>query len=186
MDFNNTNASSPIDTHMSNNGYDYYGYEFGEASSMDNPMAGKIIHRIVLPAICACGILGIILTVIVLSRKTMCTSTNCYLMALSIADLLFLLILATTLADNQFVQHSKSYYAYVIYVTYSTIFMHIFLLASIWLTVILAVERFIAICRPFLASKMCTVKKARILILIICECHHVTLQPHQIHVNATM
>jgi thyrotropin-releasing hormone receptor len=55
----------------------------------------------------------------------------------------------------------------VIYVTYSAIFMQIFLLASIWITVMLAVERFIAICRPFLANKMCTVNKARIIILVI-------------------
>ncbi len=34
-----------------------------------------------------------------------------------------------------------------IYVTYATIFMHMFLMASIWLTVMLAVERYIAICR---------------------------------------
>ena len=41
------------------------------------------------------------------------------------------------------------------------------LLASIWLTVMLAIERYIAICRPFLASKVCTVKKARLIIIAI-------------------
>ena len=167
MDFNVTNSSLLNATSVSHNIYAYYNDNFEGLSSMETHMVGTIIHRIILPAICACGILGIILTVIVLSHKNMYTSTNCYLMALSFADLIFLLIMATTLVDNQFVPDSKAYYRYVIYVTYSAIFMHIFLLASIWLTVMLAVERFIAICRPFLANKMCTVGKARIIVLII-------------------
>ena len=125
------------------------------------------IHRIVLPIICAFGILGIILTVIVLGRKNMCTSTNCYLMALAIADLLFLLLLATILADNQLVPHTKPYFSFMIYTTYASIFMQVFLLASIWLTVMLAIERYIAICQPFLAARMCSVKRARLFIIII-------------------
>ena len=87
-------------------------YNSGE-SSLEMPEAGRIIYRIVLPIICARGILGIILTVIVLSRKNMFTSTNCFLMALAIADLLFLLLFATTLADKEFCPHSKSFYHYV-------------------------------------------------------------------------
>ncbi len=51
-------------------------------------------------------------TVIVLSRKNMSTSTNCYLMGLAIADLLFLFLLASILADNQFEPHSKGFYMY--------------------------------------------------------------------------
>ena len=129
--------------------------------------AGVTIYRVILPIICTFGILGIILTIVILSRKHMCTSTNCYLMALAIADLLFLLLFATILADNQFVLYSKEYYNYMIYITYAAIFMQIFLLASIWLTVILAMERYIAICRPFLAAKMCTVIKARVIIILI-------------------
>ena len=135
--------------------------------SMNLSPAGVTIYRVILPIVCTFGILGIILTIVILSRKHMCTSTNCYLMALAIADLLFLLLFATILADNQFVLYSKEYYNYMIYITYAAIFMQIFLLASIWLTVILAMERYIAICRPFLAARMCTVVKARVIIILI-------------------
>ena len=122
------------------------------------------IRRFVLPILCVFGILGILLTVVVLSKKNMCTSTNCYLMALAIADLLFLIILATTLVNDQFDPDSKAIYLYHIYVTYAVIFMDIFLMASVWMTVMLAVERYIAICHPFVATRMCTVTKARIII----------------------
>ena len=42
----------------------------------------------------------------------MSTSTNCYLMGLAIADLLFLFLLASILADNQFEENSKGLYIY--------------------------------------------------------------------------
>ena len=51
-------------------------------------------------------------SVIVLSRKSMSTSTNCYLIGLAIADLLFLIIFSTVLADHHFEQDSKAFYMY--------------------------------------------------------------------------
>ena len=42
----------------------------------------------------------------------MSTSTNCYLMGLALADLLFLFLLASILADNQFEENSKGLYIY--------------------------------------------------------------------------
>ena len=126
-----------------------------------------IIKTILLPMICSLGIAGTVLTLIVLSRKNMRTSTNCYLTALSVADLLFLVILATSLLQGEFVPYSTEFYHFIIYITYAAVFMQVFLLASIWITVILAVERFIAICKPFLAATMCTLTKARIIICVI-------------------
>ena len=129
--------------------------------------ATHIIRHVILPIICAGGILGIILTIIVLSHKNMSTSTNCYLMALAIADLIFLVLLIPRLAENQFKPPSQPYYTFLVYATYSTDIGNICLLASIWITVMLAVERYIAICRPFLAAKLCSVTRARLVIIII-------------------
>ncbi|KAK3102211.1 hypothetical protein FSP39_009628 [Pinctada imbricata] len=119
-----------------------------------------------LPIICISGIIGIILTVIVLSRKNMATSTNAYLTFLAIADLGFLTFLSTKLFDVSKLTWSQ-YYMYIIYSEYAGIFVHTFMLASVWLTVMLAIERYIAICFPLRAISICTTRRARIIICFI-------------------
>ena len=122
-----------------------------------------LVHRmasvsdgVVLPIICTFGIVGILLTLVVLSRKSMRTSTNCYLMALSVADLMFLVLLASLFVYNQAYQSIT----FPIYATYAGIMASVALMASVWLTVVLAVERYVAICHPFLAARLCTVRVA--------------------------
>lgn len=113
-----------------------------------------VISNIILPIVCLCGIAGIVLTIIVLSQKHMSTSTNCYLVALSSADLAFLVLLTTSLLEEPVhSEHSGRQYL-ELYITFASIFMKITLMASIWLTVVLALERYLAICRPFLAAKV--------------------------------
>lgn len=41
-------------------------------------------------------------------------------------------------------------------------------MTSVWLTVILAIERYVAICRPFAAVRLCTVTRARVVIAVVC------------------
>lgn len=131
------------------------------------PGARNVIHGIILPIICAFGIVGILLTIIVLSRKNMCTSTNCYLLALASADLIFLVLLSTTLGEYMYEKDDHSFYKYSIYVFYASTFLDIFLMTSIWLTVILAMERYIAICQPFYAPHICSICRARAIIVAI-------------------
>ncbi|CAG5130315.1 unnamed protein product, partial [Candidula unifasciata] len=126
------------------------------------------MKNILEPGICGCGILGIILTMFVLSRKTMCTSTNCYLTGLAVADLLFLLILSSQIFVNRtedcnFHLGSKA----ALFQQYSIIFMDIFQYLTVGITVMLAVERYIAICHPMRAMTICTVKRARIIIIVL-------------------
>jgi len=115
-----------------------------------------VVYRLVLPIICAFGIAGILLTLVVLSRKSMRTSTNCYLMALSVADLAFLVLLASLFTHGA-AHLSQTFH---IYAAYAVVLTNVTLMASIWLTVLLAIERYVAICRPFLAARVCTVPVA--------------------------
>lgn len=166
------NFSYPFDSFDSYNYEDYfYGCTYEEVYNDEcvpnceidyGEDFDKTMH-IVLPIICLVGIVGIILTVIVLSRKHMSTSTNCYLTSLAITDLCFLLFLGI-----KFVEISLSregHYIYVVISNYIHIFLDMFLLASVWLTVMLAIERYIAICHPLRAMSICTVQRARFIIL---------------------
>lgn len=130
---------------------------------------GSNIYLVATPVVCVFGIAGIILTVVVLSRKTMRTSTNCYLIALSLADLFYLTLLALMLTNGSTTSESANggdipHLLVMIYNTYASILMQVLLMTSVWLTVILAVERYVAICRPFAAVRLCTVTKARLVI----------------------
>lgn len=135
---------------------------------MENALFHKICINILLPIICTIGIVGIILTVIVLSRKTMSTSTNSYLISLAMSDLAFLLIMATRCIDERLSR--EAHYHYLVIMSYVNVFLLAFLLASVWLTVMLAIERYIAICHPLKAMGICTVARARIIIVAILIC----------------
>ena len=157
----------PMDSHFPVNGsFDWGNHNYTSQPYNEDP-AENTIDNIVLPIICVCGILGIIFTVVVLSRKSMCTSTNCYLMALAIADLIFLLLFASRMIEKHLEEDSQDHMHFRIYGAYASIFMNVFLLTSVWITVILALERYIAICRPFLAAKVCTVNRARVFVVLI-------------------
>lgn len=161
---NETHCYIEYDNHVA-----YYG-DYGVDCNMTLPDQSDIpgynvVFGTVLPIVCFTGILGIILTVIVLSRKNMCTSTNSYFISLAIADLGFLVILSTRFLESK-LTHAQ-FYKFEVFFVYAQIFLHTFLLTSVWVTVMLAVERYIAICHPLRAISICTVKRSRIIILVI-------------------
>lgn len=76
-------------------------------------------------------------------------STNCYLTAMAVADLVILLILTLHVLIDQVPDCQVKLEDFVTaFVHVTTIFAQIALFASVWLTVMLAVERYIAICHP--------------------------------------
>ena len=135
------------------------------SNPIQNAPGYKIFFKTLLPIVCAIGIVGIIITIMVLSRKSMVTSTNCYLISLAVADLGFLIILSTKFFE--ILIKGEHFIKFDIYFTYAQIFLHTFLLASVWLTVMLATERYIAICHPLRAISICTVCRARFIIVTI-------------------
>ncbi|CAL1528695.1 unnamed protein product [Lymnaea stagnalis] len=129
-------------------------------------MPEDFIKNIVEPIIVCFGIFGILLTLVVLTRKCMSNSCNCYLTALAIGDLMFLLIMSSKilmdkLADCHFMTGPEM----TVFGIYSIICMDIFQYMTVGVTVMLAVERYIAICHPMRAMGMCTVKRARMVIV---------------------
>jgi hypothetical protein len=124
--------------------------------------------------ICCFGIVGNILSLIVLTRRSMrSSSTYIYLSTLSICDMLVLLFTMMLLtkdtvkpdktSSGDWVQLEGTIYPYMFpYVHPLCVTLQVI---SIWLTLAFTTDRYIMICHPFQAEKMCTRSRARKVIL---------------------
>ncbi|KAK3101677.1 hypothetical protein FSP39_005393 [Pinctada imbricata] len=119
--------------------------------------------------LCSLGIIGNALSIIVLTRRVMRSSTYSYLTALAISDTFFLLFtMIICLRDtkkpvrNEF-QTVEPYYAYLF--PYIHPLAVTFQITSIWLTMAFTVDRYIMICHPFKAERWCSVNRARKVII---------------------
>ena len=120
------------------------------------------------------GIIGNILSIFVLSSWRMRSPTSCYLIALAVFDIIVLISMVLCFSlpiysrtMGQFLWYNQNYpyinsYAYFMALTAQT--------CSIYTTVAFTAERYIAVCRPLLATKLCTIKRARKSVLIIILC----------------
>ncbi|PVD20029.1 hypothetical protein C0Q70_20523 [Pomacea canaliculata] len=124
------------------------------------------LNGIMTSVVIALGLVGNTLAVIVLTRRTMHTSTNCFLTALAIWDSVVLLITLVLIClselSSQFFSEALPYvivYLYPVGLVAQT--------ATVWLTVSFTVERYIAVCHPLKAASMCTIQRARIVIVVI-------------------
>lgn len=127
------------------------------------------IQRVAVPLVVAVGVLGNAVTVVVLTRRRMSSSTNTYLTALAVADLLYLLGIFYLSVEHYPDVHLSTnltacywnYYRFIIW------FTDVASAVSVWLTVSFTVERYIAVCHPLRGKVICTEKRARRVILTI-------------------
>ena len=131
------------------------------------------IYGYVLPLVCMFGIVGNILNLAILTRrklqksfKTLEQAANVCLIALALSDFLFCLFaFPTTFLPNDDLFETKGFLVY--YRIYSTGMINIFILTSTWLTVTMSVERYLAICHPFKNTFFLTIKKTKVIIVIV-------------------
>lgn len=103
--------------------------------------------------VCCLGIVGNILSFIVLTRKTMKSSTYTYLSGLAICDLLVLFTtMLLILKDTKFPELGSlswpdDYYLEMFPIVHPAAVT--FQVTSIWLTLAFTVDRYIMICHPF-------------------------------------
>ncbi|KAK2140274.1 hypothetical protein LSH36_1411g00000 [Paralvinella palmiformis] len=112
------------------------------------------------------GILGNMLAFIVLCRQKKRLTTNVLLQTLAVADTL-VLISSILLRSMRFV-HWRAYddvFHYVFLALYPCVYF--FRLADIWITVLMTVDRYIAVCHPLKAQSLCTLRRTYITIAII-------------------
>ncbi|KAI8778121.1 nociceptin receptor [Biomphalaria glabrata] len=131
--------------------------------------AQYVTGLIIYPILCITGVLGNSLSLIVLSHKDMATSTNIYLLALGISDSLKLLndflycIMLIISMSNQGAAESMmaNVYPYAHYV------FQVAVSVTAWLTVAVAVDRYISVCYPSRSKTLCTIPKARTVVTSI-------------------
>ncbi|KAK0049878.1 G-protein coupled receptor [Biomphalaria pfeifferi] len=119
---------------------------------------------IVYPIGCIIGITGNILALIVFNHRDMRTSTNVYLSSLAVSDTIKLLndamyfmIVAVGMNDASLSQTMmSSLYPVAHYV------FNMAVCVTAWLTVSVAVERYISVCYPSRAKDLCTTRRARL------------------------
>ena len=131
-----------------------------------------VINNYVVPSISLFGIAGNVLNLIVLthkqlqcSMKSMERSYNSGLVALAVSDLLFcLLYFLLTFVENKIFYTPKDSLVMLYYATYKEPLINIFLFSSTWLTMVVAVGRYIAICRPLQAREFINLRATRVFI----------------------
>lgn len=137
-----------------------YNFTFGIEYNSKYANTIDIMHRYVIHFICLFGIVGNFFNLIILSRKSLTThmerlekSGHLGLIALALSDFLFCVTMFPHALMDKAYFSSPSIDFWLIYTCYSHALINTFLLASCWLTVVMAVSRYIVICHPMKARQ---------------------------------
>ena len=115
-----------------------------------------------VPMLVLVGILGNTLSFVTFTFSTLRQlSSSVYLAALAVADTGFLLCVIASWSSNINVSiyHQPGWCQTFVYLNY------IFSFLSVWYVVGFTVERYIAVCFPFKRANMCTVQRARLVVI---------------------
>ncbi|CAH1791116.1 unnamed protein product [Owenia fusiformis] len=158
MDGNTTNCSTDAIEYQS-----YFNYQVFNIAN----------HLILIGLLCVLGIIGNIFSIVVLQhdRAAKGTSLNFLLQALAVCDSIFLFMriflypLPTIFTTTGYL---KSYYS--MFLKTITILLPMIYTAqgaSIWLVVMVTIDRYLAVCRPLDIGMQCTKGKARQVVIIV-------------------
>uniref|UniRef100_A0A1A7XQF7 Thyrotropin-releasing hormone receptor n=1 Tax=Iconisemion striatum TaxID=60296 RepID=A0A1A7XQF7_9TELE len=125
----------------------------------------KVTSSLLLLVICALGILGNVMVIlVVLTTRHMRTPTNCYLVSLAVADLMVLTAAGLpAITDSIFGTWVFGHYGCPC-ITY---LQYLGINASSCSITAFTIERYIAICHPIKAQFLCTLSRAKKIILFV-------------------
>ena len=124
------------------------------------------LNGVVAMCVIFLGLVANFLTVVVLTRKTMHSSTNCFLTSLALWDTMVLICTLFLMTLN----HFSSTYELTVH-PYIVVYIYPLALvaqtSTVWITVSFTVERYIAVCHPLKAARMCSINRTRIVIVCV-------------------
>ncbi|CAL1528624.1 unnamed protein product [Lymnaea stagnalis] len=128
------------------------------------------IHGYLAPIICILGIIANCLNIVVLTRKNMISPTNVLLTWLAISDGLTMMAYLPYAILNYhiYADGAASPMSNARFIMFYAIFSVVVHSVSIWLTVSLAVFRYVFIRYPRRGAKLCSTYRAKVTVVIVC------------------
>ncbi|XP_048848636.1 thyrotropin-releasing hormone receptor b [Brienomyrus brachyistius] len=131
----------------------------------DHSLEYKVVSTLLVAVICGMGIVGNVMVIlVVLTTKHMRTPTNCYLVSLAAADLMVLTAAGLPNITESLYGSWVYGYAGCLCITY---FQYLGINASSCSITAFTIERYIAICHPIKAQFLCTLSRAKKIILAV-------------------
>ncbi|KAL8578577.1 hypothetical protein ACOMHN_015033 [Nucella lapillus] len=130
------------------------------------------IHGYFSVVVCVFGIISNVLNIIVLTRKHMKSPTNFILTALAIADMLTMstypimaiYLYIITSPDCYTPQHTRGWMYFILFHNLFIVTCHNM---AMWLTVTLAVFRYIFVCQHSMAVRLCSMARAKLTVAVV-------------------
>ena len=130
-----------------------------------------IIYALILGVIIFVGIIGNCLTFVVFWKGNFKSSTSFLFLSLSLIDSAFLITVFPLNSVSAFVEYTGWLQGYSsvesFLIVYGTFPVSTTKTATIWVAVLVAVNRYIIVCRPLRASQWCTISKVKIQLAVV-------------------
>ncbi|XP_065361224.1 G-protein coupled receptor dmsr-1-like [Calliphora vicina] len=131
----------------------------------------KLIHGYLSLSVCLLGTLANTLNIIVLTRREMRTPTNAILTGLAVADLAVMLeyipyAVHDYILTERWPREQQLNYTWACYIKFHAIYAQLLHTISIWLTVMLAVWRYLAVTYPQVSREWCGMRNTVLTIIL--------------------
>ena len=125
-----------------------------------------VVQRVLMPIVIVFGVVANAINIAVLTRRSMKSSTNHYLSALAVYDVLYLTLVLVIILRHYAAVSSSSWYSR--YWPHAMWLSNTCSNTAVWLTVTFTVERYIGVCHPMRGKVWCTPSRARVVIVVVC------------------
>jgi len=125
-----------------------------------------VVQRVLMPVVIVFGVVANAINIAVLTRRSMKSSTNRYLSALAVYDVLYLALVFTIIVHHYAAVASSAWY--LRYRLHAMWLGNTCSNTGVWLTVTFTVERYIGVCHPMRGKIWCTPSRARVIIVVVC------------------